>query len=76
MVPDLRVDPKPSLLGGTAVEARLPEQVGIASRIAALDAAAFERLTKEPDFPDAEERAVREATVRLDAYAVARIMTG
>jgi hypothetical protein len=63
-------------LGGDEVGVGLPDQAGVRSRIVTLDAGAFDRMTKMPDFVDAEERALREATVRLDAYAVARIMTG
>jgi len=51
-------------------------QFGVGSLLAVLDAAGFERLTKRPAWLDPQRRGVRHATIRLDAYAVARIVAG
>jgi hypothetical protein len=58
------------------VEVNLPAQIGPGSRIAVLDAEAFERLTTRPAWLETEGRNIHEARIRLDAYAVARITTG
>ena len=62
-------------LTADVVEVKLPAQFEIGSSIVILDAEAFERLTTLPDYLDTAGQNIREATIKLDAYAVARIMS-
>ena len=62
-------------LTGEVVDVALPARFEIDSSIVILDAEAFERLTTLPAYLDTAGQNIRDATIKLDAYAVARIMT-
>ena len=62
-------------LTADVVEVKLPVQLETGSSIVILDAEAFERLTTLPSYLDTAGQNIREATIKLGAYAVARIMT-
>jgi hypothetical protein len=57
------------------VEVKLPAQCEMGSSIVILDAESFERLTTLPAYLDTAGQNIGDATLKLDAYAVARILT-
>ena len=60
-------------LTGDVAEVKLPAQFE-GSSLVVLDTEAFERLTTSPAYLDTAGQKIRDTTVRLDAYAVARIV--
>lgn len=62
-------------LTSEVVEVELPAQFAMQSRILILDTDSFKRLTTLPAYLDATGQNVGDATIKLDAFAAARIVS-